>query len=82
MRAQSRYKQVKIVLTEEADPYHRGRVVISMRVSVKPLLDQWYDHQTVLSVAEGDLSPLDDLWSVYRALLVLLQTPPLPVVDV
>lgn len=82
MRAQSKYKQVKIVLTEQADTHHRGRVVISMRVSVKPLLDQWYDHQTVLSVAEGDLEPLDDLWHVYRALLVLLQTPPLPVADV
>jgi hypothetical protein len=79
MKAQSRYKQVQIVLTEELEPSHRGRVRITMRVSVKPLNEQWHQRHTVLSVEERDCTPLSDLDAVYGVLLELLSQPPLPV---
>jgi hypothetical protein len=79
MRAKSRYKQVQITLTEELDPAHRGSVRITMRVLVKPLEDQWHQRHTVLSVTEGNCTPLSDLDAVYGVLMELLSQPPLPV---
>lgn len=78
MRAQSRYKQVQITLTEELDPEHKGAVRITMRVLVKPLHEQWHQRHTVLSITEGNLTPLSDLDAVYGCLLELISQPPLP----
>lgn len=79
MRATSRYKQVRITLTEQMDMQHPGSVRIGMRVLVKSLSEEWHERHCVLSVEEGNLPPLRDLDAVYSALVELLGQQPLPV---
>lgn len=78
MRAQSRYKQVQITLTEEMDVQHPGSVRITMRVLVKSLHEQWHERHCILSVEEGNLPPMRDMDAVYGVLVELLSQPALP----
>lgn len=77
-KAQSRYKQVRVTLTEEIDRAHPGRVRVSVRVLVKPLEAAWSERHCVLTTSATDLPPLATLDEVYGALLEILAHPPLP----
>lgn len=77
-RAASNYKQVRVTLTEQRDTRHPGRVMVSVRVLVKPLNVEWHERHTILTTSAGDLSPLATLDEVYAALLEVLAHPPLP----
>lgn len=77
-RARSNYKQVRITLTEQRDVAHPGRVAVSVRVSVKPLNEEWTFRHVVLTTTAADLAPLATLQEVYAALLEVLAAPPLP----
>lgn len=78
MKAVSRYKQVRITLTEERawnKPHLRN---VSVRVMVKPLEAEWTMRHTVLVTRAEDQPPLETLDAVYEALLEVLSNPPLP----
>lgn len=77
-RAASIYKQVRVTLTEQRDPRFAGRVVVSVRVMVKPVNVEWSERHTVLTTSAGNLPPLATLDEVYAALLETLAHPPLP----
>lgn len=78
MRAASRYKQVRITLTEEqclSKPHLRN---IGVRVMVKPLEADWTMRHTILQTYLRAQPPLDTLDSVYEAILEFLADPALP----
>jgi len=77
-KARSNYKQVRVTLTEQRDTEHPGRVMVSVRVHVKPLEVQWHEQHVVLTTTARDLPPLATLNEVYGALLEVLAAPPLP----
>lgn len=77
-KAVSNYKQVKVVLTEQRDVRHPGRVSVGVRVHVKPQNAPWTERHLVLSTRADDLEPLTNLDAVYAALLEFLAAPPLP----
>lgn len=78
MPSRSNYKQVRITLTEQRDTEHPGRVMVSVRVMVKPQNTEWNMRHTVLVSSARDLSPLSDMDAVYAAILEVLACPPLP----
>lgn len=77
-KARSRYKQVRITLTESNDVSRPGRVRCDVRVMVKPLDAEWNMRQTILVASADDLAPLATLDDVYAAILETLAAPPLP----
>lgn len=77
-KAQSNYKQVRVTLTEQRDVCHPGRVMVGVRVYVKPLAAQWTEKDCILVTSAHDLTPLASLDEVYAALLEFIASPPLP----
>lgn len=77
-RARSNYKQVRVTLTEQTDVCHPGRVMVGVRVSVKPLHEEWSVRHCVLTTSAHDLVPLATMDEVYAALLEFIAAPPLP----
>lgn len=77
-KAASRYKQVRVTLTESRDVDRPGRVRVDVRVMVKPLNTEWHMRHTVLVTSAQDLAPLATLEDVYAAILEFLAAPPLP----
>lgn len=78
VRAASKYKQVRITLTESAMSRKPGRSRLMIRVMVKPVEAQWSERDTILSTFADDLAPLATLDDVYAAILEFLAAPPLP----
>lgn len=78
MARKSTYKQVRITLTEELDREAPGMRCISVRVSVKPLNEEWTMRHVVLSERRRNMPPLSDLQAVYRTVLDMLAQEPLP----
>lgn len=74
----SRYKQVRITLTESAMRAKPGRCRVDVRVMVKPVDAEWTVRHTVLVTSADDLAPLATLEDVYAAVLEFLAAPPLP----
>lgn len=77
-RGSSQYKQVRITLTEELDRQHPGQRRISLRVSVKPLDEEWTMRHVVLSEVRPNMPPIRDLEGVYATVLDFLAQEPLP----
>lgn len=77
-KAVSRYKQVRITLTEEPGPPGSHYVAVGVRVMVKPLNQDWHMKQTVLAVRLTDQLPLQTMDAVYECILEFLANPALP----
>lgn len=78
MKAASNYRQVRVTLTEQRDVLRPGKVVVGVRVMVKPQNAEWHAKQTILVTTAEGLEPLESLEAVYAALLEVLAAPPLP----
>ncbi len=74
----TKYRQVRLTLTEEREPGPGDQVRLTLRVMVKPTGAQWTERHTVLHQVHRHQEPLDDLQTVYRALRDFLASPPLP----
>lgn len=77
-KAVSRYKQVRITLTEEPGRPGSKYVSIGVRVMIKPLNQEWHMKQTVFTSRLTDQLPLETMDAVYEAVLEFLQEQPLP----
>lgn len=77
-RAMSRYKQVRITLSEERDMDDLSKRCISVRVLVKPLEADWSHRQVVLYQRLKGQPPLASLDAVYECILETLAGQSLP----
>lgn len=78
MKAASRYKQVRITLTETPSRNSADLVGIDVRVMVKPLEAAWTMRHTITHSRLERQLPLDTLDAVYEAILEFLARPPFP----
>lgn len=69
MRAVSRYKQVRITLTETPERGDPSKVSIGVRVMVKPLNDAWTMRHTIMATQLHSQPPLGTLDAVYECIL-------------